>query len=222
MESKESNRIPRSEFENNQHHSKTHNSIKLFRNNYIDLCHIVVHIYSLFGPWLILKGYTKAIEGFRTQFQQSYFSLVVHCIWLASKDYLPTKLQIDRALPWLALNCCQFGCLVPNVPNFEFELSNADWWMTELAKVRATWCKTPGSHNYSSYSKGWTYFCSWKAGQKIWIEWNSLTVELDTWISELPLWKEEYQAKLLLFMVVWLVNILLMVRRWKDRRGCCF
>ena len=100
MESKESNRIPRSEFENNQHHSKTHNSIKLFRNNYIDLCHIVIHIYSLFGPWLILEGYTKAIEGFRTQFQQSYFSLVVHCIWLASKDYLPTKLQIDRALPW--------------------------------------------------------------------------------------------------------------------------
>ena len=44
--------------------------LKLLGTITINYCNIVVHIYSLFCPWLVLTGYKKAIEGFGTQFQQ--------------------------------------------------------------------------------------------------------------------------------------------------------
>ncbi len=43
--------------------------LKLLGTITIDNCNIVVHVYSLFGPWRVLTGYKKAIEGFGTQFQ---------------------------------------------------------------------------------------------------------------------------------------------------------
>ena len=38
--------------------------LKLLGTITIDYCNIVVHIYSLFGPWRVITGYKKAIEGF--------------------------------------------------------------------------------------------------------------------------------------------------------------
>jgi hypothetical protein len=57
----------------------------------------------------------------------------------------------------LALNCCQFGCLIPDVPNFEYGFANANW-MSELAKVnpdaKLRDMVIPGSHDSASSSIG--------------------------------------------------------------------
>lgn len=55
----------------------------------------------------------------------------------------------------LALNCCQFGCFIPNVPIVEFGYDHANW-MAELTKVHPDVplrdLVLPGSHDSASSS----------------------------------------------------------------------
>lgn len=61
----------------------------------------------------------------------------------------------DRLTSALALNCCQFGCLIRDVPIAEYGLENSDW-MAELKKVAPNLklrdIVMPGTHDSASYT----------------------------------------------------------------------
>lgn len=64
----------------------------------------------------------------------------------------------------LAINCCQFSCCIPDVPENEFPCENrANQWMAELIKVapkiKLRDLIIPGTHDSASYSlSAWTLF----------------------------------------------------------------